>query len=62
MGGATDPPQCYILRMLKIIKAISRFLSTYTSLVVIGAAVVAFFLPVAFGWVHGDTPFIKLSI
>jgi BASS family bile acid:Na+ symporter len=48
--------------MLKIIKAISRFLSTYTSLVVIGAAVVAFFLPVAFGWVHGNTSSIILGI
>ena len=48
--------------MLKIIRAISRLLSSYTSLFVIGAAVVAFFLPVAFGWVHGNTSSIILGV
>ena len=48
--------------MLKIIKAASRLLSSYTSLFVIGAAVVAFFAPVTFGWVHGNTSSIILGV
>ena len=48
--------------MLKIIRFINRLLSTYTSLFVIGAAVVAFFFPVAFGWVHGNTCSVILGI
>jgi BASS family bile acid:Na+ symporter len=48
--------------MLKIVKAVSRFLSTYTSLVVIGCAVIAFFVPVAFGWVHGNVSSVILGI
>lgn len=48
--------------MLKIVRAFSRFLSTYTSLVVIGCAVIAFFAPVLFGWVHGNTSSIILGV
>lgn len=48
--------------MLKIIRAISRLLSSYTSLFVIGAAVVAFFLPFVFGWVHGNVSSVILGI
>ena len=48
--------------MLKIVRAVSRFLSTYTSLVVIACAVIAFFIPTLFGWVHGNTSSIILGI
>lgn len=48
--------------MLNIIRAVSRFLSKYTSAVVIGSAVVAFFLPILFGWVHGNVSSIILGI
>lgn len=48
--------------MLKIIKAISHFLSTYTSLFVISCAVLAFFVPFIFGWVHGNVSSIILGI
>lgn len=48
--------------MLNTIRAISRFLSKYTSLVVIGCAVIAFFVPVAFGWVHGNVSSIIIGI
>ena len=48
--------------MLNLIKAVSRFLSTYTSLFVIACAVIAFFIPTLFGWVHGNTSSIILGI
>ena len=48
--------------MLKIIRLFSRFLSTYTSFVVIGCAVIAFFLPFLFGWVHGNVSSVILGI
>lgn len=48
--------------MLNIIRAVSRFLSTYTSLFVIACAVIAFFIPTLFGWVHGNTSSIILGI
>ena len=47
--------------MFKIIKAISRLLSNYASPFVIASAVVAFFVPVAFGWVHGNVSSIILG-
>lgn len=48
--------------MLKIIRAVTHFLSTYTSLFVIACAVVAFFAPVAFAWVHGNVSSVILGI
>ena len=48
--------------MLNLIRAVSRFLSTYTSLFVIACAVIAFFIPTLFGWVHGNTSSIILGI
>ena len=48
--------------MFKIIKAISRLLSNYASPFVIASAVVAFFVPVAFGWVHGNVSSIILGV
>lgn len=48
--------------MLNLVKAVSRFLSTYTSLFVIACAIIAFFAPVLFGWVHGNTSSIILGI
>ena len=48
--------------MLKMIRAVTRFLSTYTSLFVIACAVVAFFAPVTFAWVHGNVSSVILGI
>jgi len=48
--------------MLKIIRAVTRFLSTYTSLFVIACAVVAFFAPVTFAWVRGNVSSVILGI
>ncbi|MCQ2062880.1 MAG: bile acid:sodium symporter family protein [Fibrobacter sp.] len=48
--------------MLNIVRAVSRFLSTYTSPVVIACAIVAFFAPVLFGWVHGNVSSIILGV
>ena len=39
---------------MKILLILSRFLSTYTSYFIIAVAVVTFFFPVLFSWVHGD--------
>lgn len=48
--------------MLKVIRNITRILSSYTSLFVIGAAVVAFLIPPSFGWVKGNVSSIILGI
>lgn len=48
--------------MLNIVRAVSRFLSKYTSAVVIASAVVAFFLPILFGWVHGNVSSVILGV
>ena len=48
--------------MFKIIKAISRLLSNYASPFVIASAIVAFFVPVAFGWVHGNVSSVILGV
>jgi len=48
--------------MLKIVRGITRFLSSYTSLFVIGCAVVAFFLPPTFAWVRGNVSSVILGI
>lgn len=48
--------------MLKIIKAVSRFLSSYTSLIVIGCAIIAFFAPFLFGWVRGNVSSVILGV
>ena len=48
--------------MFKIIKAISRLLSNYASPFVIASAIVAFFVPVAFGLVHGNVSSIILGV
>ena len=48
--------------MSKIIRAVCHTLSTYASPFVIASAIVAFFLPVAFGWVHGNVSSVILGI
>lgn len=48
--------------MLKIIRTINRILSSYTSLIVIGCAVLAFFVPQIFSWVHGNVSSVILGI
>lgn len=48
--------------MLKVIRAVTRFLSSYTSLFVIACAVIAFFAPVTFSWVHGNVSSVILGI
>lgn len=48
--------------MLKVIRGITRILSSYTSLFVIGAAIVAFLIPPSFGWVKGNVSSIILGI
>lgn len=49
--------------MLKLLQAVSKFLGTYTSLVVILAAVIAGILPSTFAWVQvGNRPNIILGI
>ena len=48
--------------MSKIIRAVCHFLSSYASPFVIASAIVAFFLPVAFGWVHGNVSSVILGI
>ena len=48
--------------MSKIIRSVSHFLSSYASPFVIASAIVAFFLPVAFGWVHGNVSSVILGI
>ena len=40
---------------MKTLQAISAFLAKWTPLVVAAAAVAAFFMPQAFGWVHGNS-------
>ncbi|MBP5225985.1 MAG: bile acid:sodium symporter family protein [Kiritimatiellae bacterium] len=41
--------------MYHVLITISRFLASYTPHAVIGAGVLAFFLPILFNWVQGDT-------
>ena len=48
--------------MYKVIKAFCRLLSNYASPFVIASAIVAFFVPVAFGWVHGNVSSVILGI
>lgn len=48
--------------MLKVIRGTTRILSSYTSLFVIGAAIVAFLIPPSFGWVKGNVSSIILGI
>lgn len=48
--------------MFKVIKAISRLLSNYASPFVIASAIVAFFVPIAFEWVHGNVSSIILGV
>lgn len=48
--------------MLKIIRTINRILSSYTSLIVIGCAVLAFFIPQMFSWVRGNISSIIIGI
>ena len=40
---------------MKLLLLLSRFLSTYTSYFIIAIAVVTFFCPALFSWVHGST-------
>lgn len=40
---------------MNLLLSFSRFLSTYTSYFIIAVAVVTFFCPVLFSWVHGST-------
>ena len=48
--------------MFKIVRAFCHVLSSYASPFVIASAVVAFFLPIAFGWVHGNVSSVILGI
>ena len=48
--------------MLKIFQALSQCLAHYTSLFVIGIAVVTFFFPHLFDWVRGNTQTVILGI
>ena len=48
--------------MFKVIKAFCCLLSNYASPFVIASAIVAFFVPVAFGWVHGNVSSIILGV
>ena len=48
--------------MSKIIRAVCHTLSSYASPFVIASAIVAFFLPVAFGWVHGNVSSVILGV
>ena len=48
--------------MLKILQAMSRWLAHYTSLFVIGIAVVTFFFPHLFDWVRGGTQTVILGV
>ena len=48
--------------MFKVIKAFCRLLSNYASPFVIASAIVAFFVPIAFGWVHGNVSSIILGV
>lgn len=48
--------------MFKIIRAVCHALSSYASPFVIASAIVAFFLPIAFGWVHGNVSSVILGI
>ena len=48
--------------MFKIVKAFCRILSSYASPFVIASAIVAFFLPITFGWVHGNVSSVILGI
>ena len=48
--------------MLKIFQALSQWLAHYTSLFVIGIAVVTFFFPHLFDWVRGNTQTVILGI
>ena len=48
--------------MLKILQMASRWLAHYTSVFVIGIAVVTFFFPHLFDWVRGNTQTVILGI
>lgn len=48
--------------MFKVIKVFCRLLSNYASPFVIASAIVAFFVPVAFGWVHGNVSSVILGV
>ncbi len=48
--------------MFKIVRAFCHILSSYASPFVIASAIVAFFLPIAFGWVHGNVSSVILGI
>jgi BASS family bile acid:Na+ symporter len=48
--------------MSKIIRAVCHTLSAYASPFVIASAIVAFFVPVAFGWVHGNVSSVILGV
>ncbi|MBO7499805.1 MAG: bile acid:sodium symporter family protein [Fibrobacterales bacterium] len=48
--------------MLKLVRAVNRVLSAHTPLFVIGAAVLAFFLPELFSWVKGNVSSAVLGV
>ncbi len=48
--------------MLKMLQAASRWLANYTSIFIIGIAVLTFLVPDLFKWVHGTTQTIILGI
>ena len=48
--------------MLKLVRAVNRVLSAHTPLFVIGAAILAFFLPELFSWVKGNVSSAVLGV
>ncbi|MBP5188262.1 MAG: bile acid:sodium symporter family protein, partial [Fibrobacterales bacterium] len=48
--------------MLKLVRAVNRVLSVHTPLFVIGAAILAFFLPELFSWVKGNVSSAVLGV
>lgn len=48
--------------MLKLLQSVSRWLANYTSLFIIGIAVITFFWPHIFDWVRGNTQTIIIGI
>ncbi len=48
--------------MLRVLQSVSRWLANYTSLFIIGIAVLTFFWPHVFDWVRGNTQTVILGI
>ena len=48
--------------MIKVLQVLSRWLANYTSIFIIGIAVITFFFPHIFDWVRGTTQTVILGI